>query len=163
MRRSSIEVLERPLATWYSKQAQNSPITDEMILNKARHLGEHVKDELPDGFNYSRSWLLAFKRKHGIDSKKSLSERNQTKDFKVWSAEDIKKFISEPTVQLDFGLRSSTGSQHEGSSSTEKDEVKQAISKVLDFVDSHTYQLGKYKQALVGLLSSIDNCIMEPT
>eukprot|EP00043_Microstomoeca_roanoka_P018176 m.193163 g.193163 ORF g.193163 m.193163 type:complete len:231 (+) comp16777_c0_seq1:207-899(+) len=65
LRPSPVAELEAALIAWIGqREAQNCPLTDQVLIEGAIQLGKNM--QLPSNFNYSRKWLLNFKQRYGI-------------------------------------------------------------------------------------------------
>ena len=58
--------LNNGLEAWFNRLEQNAIITDEELRKKAREIARKENLVLPKGFNFSRDWLLRFKRRRNI-------------------------------------------------------------------------------------------------
>lgn len=73
-RPKSIEV-EKLLLDWLNNRAGKVPVSDEILLNKAKDFGEHLQiHEL----KFSYGWLQGFKSRHGIRLRKLHGEQNSS-------------------------------------------------------------------------------------
>ena len=57
------ENLEQALFTWYTNVRSKKVINDDMLLEKAKMIGEQLGVQ---DFGYSKGWLQKFKRRHLI-------------------------------------------------------------------------------------------------
>ena len=66
VRRGNVEELDKALLEWYKEEAAGAEpsITNAIILDQAREIAKSL--HLPKGFNFSRKWLLLWKKKNGL-------------------------------------------------------------------------------------------------
>ena len=75
------------------QREQGFPISDSLLLSKAKQIGSTIQDRIPDTFNYSSTWLSKFKKKHGVNLRKLKEE---IKNFK----KNLTTRISADTVSV---------------------------------------------------------------
>ena len=58
--------LNNRLEAWFNRLEADTIITDEELRKKAKEIATKENLTLPNGFNFSRDWLLRFKRRRDI-------------------------------------------------------------------------------------------------
>ena len=86
-RKPKHQQLEDVVFRWFTNKSQNSTIKDEMIIAKAKELGEILDIK---NFSYSQGWLYRFKRRKGIKPKQTASKR-RTNSCKIKNEEGSNK------------------------------------------------------------------------
>ena len=77
---TALRGLEESLFHWFkAADAKGMPLNDQVMILKAKEIGEEVQD-LPEGFNYSGRWLLRWKKQKGI-SMVELHGEAESADF----------------------------------------------------------------------------------
>jgi hypothetical protein len=67
--------LEECLYSWFVMKAnKNMPISDEMLIEKAKVFGAYFQMDRPSTFSYSNGWLHKFKLRHNIKQFKISGE-----------------------------------------------------------------------------------------
>jgi len=75
IRQAEQPYLEEMILLWMSDtKAHNLPISDEMIIEKAKMFGEQIGISRFE-FKYSNGWLDKFKKRNGITSKTMSGEK----------------------------------------------------------------------------------------